>query len=102
MIHNGTATSIAAAESIRGTAATDRQRVLDAIRAAGIHGLTREQIEVATGLAGNSVRPRVAELIAAGTIEEAGEIRRTSTGRAARVLTAVAAEPVQTTIPGEG
>lgn len=102
MIHNGTATSIAAAESIRGTAATDRQRVLERIRAAGIHGLTREQIEVATGLSGNSVRPRVAELIAAGTIEEAGEIRRTSTGRAARVLTIVQAEPVQTTIPWQG
>lgn len=91
MIHNGTTTSIAAAESVRSTAATDRQRVLDAIRAAGIHGLTREQIEVTTGLTGNSVRPRVAELLAARTIEEAGEIRRTSTGRAAKVLTVPAA-----------
>lgn len=87
MIHNHTATSIAAAASIQRTAATDRQRVLDAIASAGIHGMTREQVEVHTGLTGNSVRPRVAELLAAGTIEEAGEIRRTSTGRAARVLT---------------
>jgi hypothetical protein len=102
MIHNGTATSIAAAESKRGSAATDRQRVLDAIRAAGIHGLTREQIEVATALTGNTVRPRVAELIAAGTIEEAGELRRTTTGRAARVLSVVPAMPVQTTIAWAG
>jgi hypothetical protein len=87
MIHNGTATSIAAAESVRGTAATDRQRVLDAIRAADIHGLTRDEVERVTGLTGNSVRPRVAELLAAGTIEEAGEIRRTASGRAAKVLT---------------
>jgi len=87
MIHNGTATSIAAAESIRGTAATDRQRVLDAIRAAGIHGLTREEIEAATGLSGNTVRPRVDKLMTDGLIEEAGEIRRTSTGRPAKVLT---------------
>lgn len=87
LIHNHTATSIAAAESVRGTAATDRQRILEAIRAASIHGMTREQIEVATGLSGNTVRPRCAELLAAGTIEEAGEIRRTTSGRAAKVLT---------------
>lgn len=87
LIHNGTQTSIAAAESVRSTAATDRQRILEAVRAAGIHGMTREQIEVATGLTGNTVRPRVAELLAAGTIEEAGEIRRTTSGRAAKVLT---------------
>lgn len=87
LIHNGTTTSIEAAESVRSTAATDRQRILDSIRSAGIHGMTREQIEVATGLTGNTVRPRCAELLAAGTIEEAGEIRRTKSGRAAKVLT---------------
>jgi predicted transcriptional regulator len=87
LIHNGTQTSIAAAEHAQSGAAVARQRILEAIRAASIHGLTREQIEVATGLSGNTCRPRVSELLAAGTIEEAGEIRRTTSGRAAKVLT---------------
>lgn len=74
MIHNGTTTSIEAAESVRSTAATDRQRILDAIRAADIHGLTREEIE----------------LIQRRQIEEAGEVRPTKSGERARVLTVVA------------
>lgn len=97
LIHNGTATSIAAAESIQGSAATDRQRVLDLIRAAGVHGMTRDEIEEVTKaqgnkIDGNTIRPRVRDLLDCKPplIEELGEIRRTASGRAARVLTAVA------------
>jgi predicted transcriptional regulator of viral defense system len=87
MIHNGTTTSVAAAESAQPNAAAARLRVLVAIKAAGIHGLTRDEACAVTGVSPNSLRPRVAELLAAGTIEEAGEIRRTASGRAAKVLT---------------
>lgn len=91
LIHNHTATSIAAAEATQSSAAVARQRILDAIRAAGIHGLTREEIEAATGIPGNTVRPRVRELVQRRAIEEAGEIRPTKSGEYAKVLTAVAA-----------
>lgn len=98
LIHNHTATSIAAAEATQSSAAVARQRILDAIRAAGIHGLTREEIEAATaipgepnsGIPGNTVRPRVRELIQRRLIEEAGEIRPTKSGEYAKVLTVVA------------
>jgi hypothetical protein len=89
LIHNRTSTSIAAAESMTGSAAGDRARILDAIRAAGIHGLTRDEISDRTGISGDTVRPRVRELLDSKPppIEEAGEIRRTASGRAAKVLT---------------
>lgn len=88
LIHNGTSTSIAAAESVQGSAAIDRERILDAVRASGM-GLTRDEISERTGINPNTVRPRCVELIANGRLEELGEIRRTASGRAARVLTAV-------------
>jgi predicted ArsR family transcriptional regulator len=87
--HNGTSTSIAAAESKTGSAHTDRLTIYQAIKAAGIDGLTRDEIAERTGLNPNSVRPRVVELIKLGAIEEAGEQRHTATGRAAKVLTVV-------------
>lgn len=87
LVHNHTATSIAAAEHAQSGAAVARQRILDAIRAAGVHGLTREEIEAATGIPGNTVRPRVRELIQRSHIEEAGEQRMTKSGERAKVLT---------------
>lgn len=93
LIHNGTATSIAAAASVQSAAATMRETVLQAIRAASFAGLTREEIERQTGLAGNSVRPRVSELLAAGAITPSGEIRRTASNRPAEVLVAVESMP---------
>lgn len=89
LIHNGTWTSIQAAESKVGSAASDRARIMSAVRATGIHGLTRDQIAIVTCINPNSVRPRCAELLADGELEEAGEVRRTASGRAAKVLTAV-------------
>lgn len=41
LIHNHTATSVAAAVAIQPSAAIQRRQVLDAIRTSGIHGLTR-------------------------------------------------------------
>jgi DNA-binding Lrp family transcriptional regulator len=83
--HNGTPTSIDAAEAIH-DASTLRATVLAAIEAAP-NGLTREELEKATGLSGNTVRPRVWELLRAGRITACG-CRPTASGRAAAVLVA--------------
>jgi response regulator of citrate/malate metabolism len=82
---NGTTTSKAAAKSV--DAATLRACVLETIEAAAA-GLTREEIEAATGLSGNTVRPRVWELVHAGLVAECGT-RRTASGRAAAVMVRV-------------
>lgn len=93
MIHNNTPTSMAAADSVQPHVESLRDRVLAAIRAAGFCGLTRDEAERATGLAGNTVRPRISELLAAGHIVPSGEIRRTKSNRPAEVLVAVENEP---------
>jgi predicted transcriptional regulator len=84
--HNGTATSREAARRIRNTVALQRSRVLAAIIKAD-DGATREEIEKVTGIAGNSVRPRVAELIAARLVKEKkNDVRATKSGRSAQIL----------------
>lgn len=66
---------------------TQRRQILDAIRAAGYHGLTRDELEIALDLSGNAVRPRVRELQDEGHIEEDPErTRRTRSGSQAAVL----------------
>jgi response regulator of citrate/malate metabolism len=49
-------------------------------------GLTREEIEIHTGISGNTVRPRILELIEEGKIIESTQYRLTKSGRKARVL----------------
>ncbi len=83
-------TSRAAAESVEpATAAAHRRRVLEYV--SNRHdGATREEIELATGLSGNTVRPRVVELIHAGSLRESNVTRKTRSGRNAAVLLRVA------------
>jgi Fic family protein len=83
---NGTDTSKAAAKAVP-DAARLRACVLETIEAASA-GLTREEIEAATGLSGNTVRPRVWELVRAGLVEPRG-VRKTQSGRAAAVMVRV-------------
>lgn len=61
--------------------------VLDAIRAAGERGMTDGEIQAATGLDGNTVRPRRVELERAGLIAACGT-RATAAGRQAAVWVA--------------
>jgi hypothetical protein len=82
----GSRTSMAA--SCLTDSATGRARVLDLLRAYPL-GLTRQEIEQGLSMSGDTVRPRVAELLARNLIRPSGEIRRTVTGRAAEVLEAV-------------
>ena len=72
---------------------TAAQRILNAIRTAGTDGLTDEQIVSATGLPGDTVRPRRGELFAQFLVDELkhdGEpvMRRTRRGRQAQVWVA--------------
>jgi hypothetical protein len=84
----GSATSYAAADSMRDTAANKRMLVLTMIRVAGIHGLTRDEIADMGKMNPSTVRPRVAELMARGLIAVSDEVRRTASGRSAEVLVA--------------
>lgn len=49
-------------------------------------GLTRQEIEDRTGLDGNTVRPRVCELVKSSLLVEDGRTRPTRSGKPARVL----------------
>jgi hypothetical protein len=85
--HNGTPTSKAAAESLSAESTyTIRETIYRFIASSG-DGATREEIEEALGIGGNTVRPRVRELLAAFRLREYGE-RKTRSGRNAAVLTA--------------
>lgn len=59
--------------------------VLAALLAAGPLGLTDQEIESATRLAGNTVRPRRGSLVDLGLVEDTNVRRTTSSGRFARV-----------------
>lgn len=82
--HNGSRTSKAAARAIQGQAHTIRAYIYRTIKRR-MQGITREGIELATNISGNTVRPRCAELIESGLIYEKGT-RRTRAGRMAAVL----------------
>lgn len=84
--HNHTATSQAAAESVKGSAALLRERIAVAVKYAGHAGLTRDEITDKTGISPNTVRPRVVELLAQGRIARAAFTRPTRSGRQAEVL----------------
>jgi len=83
--HQDRKTSIDAAKAIKPNAATLRRKVLDAIEAAGPHGLTDQEIQDRLGMEGNTERPRRRELESAGFIKDSGTTRKTATGRKATV-----------------
>jgi len=66
--------------------ATIDEKVLAIISASGDTGLTREEIEDASGISGNSVRPSVVKLLADKSICLRGTKRPTRSGRSAAVL----------------
>lgn len=81
---NGTATSAAAATSMREHAPRLRQLVLDAVRRAGLNGLTSDEAEAQLGLAHQTCSARLVELRKHGQVVAAGT-RRTRSGRRAVV-----------------
>ncbi len=76
-------TSREAARSIEGSIKTLRERVFRAIKGSPV-GLTAEEVELFTGIPGNTVRPRIVELYRSGQISTVGK-RRTKSGRRADV-----------------
>lgn len=86
--HNGTPTSIAAAESIVGHLGRMELLVLRCI--IGLNGCTSEEIESATQLNGNTIRPRVVTLREKGYVKDLDGTRTTRSGRQAAVHVATA------------
>jgi hypothetical protein len=81
-------TSEAAADSLKGTVSRLRREVLAAVVAAGMVGLTCEELCKQTRLAANTARPRLWELEGMGYIAKSGTKRRTHSGRQARAYVA--------------
>jgi hypothetical protein len=82
----------AAGASIRRAAPTLRRKVYEAVRAAGAEGRTSDEVEAATGMSGNTVRPRLLELAEEGRVMRAPRVRPTRSGRLAVVWTVTPAE----------
>lgn len=100
--HNGTDTSREAAESVVDTAEADRWRVLRFVASRGDYGATRQEIEAALSIGGDSVRPRVWECVEVEQVRRhfgvneplltaPGHKRKTASGRSAFVLLATLA-----------
>lgn len=84
--HNGTATSKAAAKSVRPIVNPMRMKVLRELQASAERGLTADAIEVHTGMTGNSIRPRLGEMEILGWVmRRDGDVRATRSGREASV-----------------
>lgn len=79
-------TSKEAAIAALPNAATDRARILDFIRARGVHGATSDECQAEFGLAHQTGSARVAELLQGGFIIESGRRRKTRRNRDADVL----------------
>lgn len=82
---NGTATSNAAAESMRPHAATLRGDILNFISRYRLYGATAEEIEYQMDIPGNTVRPRLMELRELKKIKDSDKTRKTRSGRSAVV-----------------
>lgn len=88
--HNGTRTSMEAAASIQHKAPSWRERIFNYIQSRGGSGATRDEIERKLGISGNTVRPRITELLDAHRIRESKTTTRpTRSGRQAFVLFAM-------------
>lgn len=85
--HSGSETSRDAAHAIRREMPRLEALVLSAL--SGCSGMTAQGLEVATGLSGNTVRPRLVALREAGLVEDSGQRERTASGRKAVVWRAV-------------
>ena len=87
--HNGTATSAAAAHSMRDQVSILREKIVAYIERLGACGSTCDEIEVALGLSHQCCSARITELHAPRTgkprIYDSGRTRKTRSGRAAIV-----------------
>ena len=84
-LNNSAPTSIAAARRIEPIVGTQRQILVEFVRGCGLDGATAQEMEVATGISGNSVRPRLVQLRRDGLIANSGRVRPTRSQRLAVV-----------------
>lgn len=81
--HNGTDTSIDAAESVCNVVTGRRLAVLEALRT---HGpMTQEQVGEVLGWPIQSVNPRIYELARGGRVRDTGKRRATRSGKTAAI-----------------
>jgi len=88
--HNGSSTSVEAAEAIKPNAATLRSKVLVYLRSCGETGATDEEMQNDLEMNPSTQRPRRIELVDAQQVVDSGFKRITSSGRRAKVWRAVA------------
>lgn len=91
----GSDTSEEAAHSMKDKARRARAKVFARIRQMREFGGTRDEVEVALGMAMQTVSPRFVELEAQGAIRKNGQKRRTRQGRLANVYVAVEYLPAE-------
>ena len=84
-LSNGTATSDAAALSMREYKLKQRGQVYGYLLDCREKGATADEAEAYLGIAGNSLRPRLVELRELKLIRNSGLTRKTRTGRGAIV-----------------
>lgn len=85
---HGSDTSVAAAESVRASAPGLRERVERFVRRREEHGATDDEIEIASGLAHQTISARRRELVLLGCLRDSGLRRPTRSGRSATVWVA--------------
>lgn len=83
--HSGSPTSKAAAESMKPHAGQQREQVRQFFAERGELGATQQEVELALGISGNSVRPRCKELEQSGEIKNSDSTRPTLAKRNAAV-----------------
>jgi hypothetical protein len=86
--HNGTVTSIAAANSIRHIAGGDAERCFNYIKKHGAVGATDDELEVALNLKHQTASARRRGLVLEDRVENSGQQRKTRSGRNAIVWVA--------------
>lgn len=84
--HSRTDTSVGAAESMKPHVGLQRERIRQFIQDRDTFGATRQEVELALDIPGNSVRPRWNELAKAGEIKNSGTTRKTESRREADVF----------------
>src|SRR3546814_14101452 len=79
--HRNVETSIAAADSLAPKLGRLQRMAEGAIRDAGAHGLTADELAARLDMARGSVQPRTSELERKGLIRHSGQRRRSEEGR---------------------
>ena len=86
--HSNDTTSLEAAARITVHLQRLEVIVLEYLMRRGEYGATDQEVEVGTGLGGNTVRPRRRSLLLKNLIADSGKVRLTDSGRRAIVWTA--------------